>query len=175
MTFSPANIRDFMKMHYRHFNVATVVDAAQGWVDHLNSNGKMFVTLAGAMSTAELGVSLAEMIRETKEFLTVKGVTPEELERNIAADIGALPGRFETSPAVLGAMQSNALFGRPDNYQETLASIYTAQTPATLDAIARASIDADKFVWVVVGDASVVRAQLEPLGLPIEQREMEGE
>jgi len=121
------------------------------------------------------GESLAEMIRETKEFLTVKGVTPEELERNIASEVGALPGRFETSPAVLGAMQSNALFGRPDDYQEKLAGIYAKQTAASLDAAARAAINPDSFVWVVVGDAAKVRAQLEPLGLPIEQREMESE
>ena len=121
------------------------------------------------------GDSLAEMIRETKDFLTAKGVTKEELDRNIASEVGALPGRFETSPAVLGAMQSNALFGRPDDYQEKLADIYRAQTAASLDAAARAALDTDKFVWVVVGDATKVRAQLEPLGLPIEQREMESE
>jgi hypothetical protein len=70
-------------------------------------------------------------------------------------------------------MQGNALFGRPDDYQEKLADIYRAQTTTSLDAAARAAIDTDKFVWVVVGDASKVRAQLEPLGLPIEQREMD--
>ena len=135
----------------------------------------MIYAISGGVQADRTGDSLAEMLRETKEFLTIKGVTSEELERNIASDVGSLPGRFETSAAVLGAMQGNALFGRPDNYQETLASIYTAQTPETLDAIARASIDGDKFVWVVVGDAEKVRAQLEPLGLPIEQRELEGE
>jgi len=129
--------------------------------------------ISGGVQADRTGDSLAEMIRETKDFLTVKGVTPEELERNIAADVGALPGRFETSPAVLGAMQNNALFRRPDNYQETLASIYRAQTVTSLDAAARGAIKADTFVWVVVGDAAQVRAQLEPLGLPIEQREMD--
>ncbi len=131
--------------------------------------------ISGGVQADRTGDSLAEMLRETKEFLTVKGITTEELERYKANDIGALPGRFETSPAVLGAMQSNALFGRPDDYQEKLAGIYTSQTTAALDAAARAAIDTDKFVWVVVGDASKVRSQLEPLGLPIEQREMEGE
>ena len=131
--------------------------------------------ISGGVQADRTGDSVAEMIRETREFLTTKGITAEELERYKANDIGALPGRFETSPAVLGAMQSNALFGRPDDYQEKLADIYTAQTTQALDAAARAAIDADKFVWVVVGDASKVRAQLEPLGLPIEQREMEGE
>jgi predicted Zn-dependent peptidase len=130
--------------------------------------------ISGGVQADRTGDSLAEMIRETNEFLTVKGVTAEELKRNIASEIGALPGRFETSPAVLGAMQGNALFGRPDDYQEKLADIYKAQTTQTLDAAARSAIKGDAFVWVVVGDASKVRAQLEPLGLPIEQREMEG-
>jgi deoxyhypusine synthase len=85
-TFSPANIRDFMKLHYRHFNAATVVDAAQGWVDHLNSGGKMFVTLAGAMSTAELGVSLAQMIRAGKvHAITCTGANLEEDVYNLVA------------------------------------------------------------------------------------------
>jgi predicted Zn-dependent peptidase len=131
--------------------------------------------ISGGVQADRTGDSLAEMIRETTEFLTVKGVTPEELDRNIASEVGALPGRFETSPAVLGAMQGNALFGRPDDYQEKLAAVYRAQTVASLDAAARAALDPSQFVWVVVGDASKVRSQLEPLGLPIEQREMEGE
>lgn len=132
-------------------------------------------SISGGVQADRTGDSLAEMIRETNEFLTEKGVTTDELDRSIASEVGALPGRFETSPAVLGAMQSNALYGRPDDYQETLASIYRAQTTEALDAAARSSIDPDKFVWIVVGDASKVRAQLEPLGLPIEQRELDGE
>ncbi len=59
-------VKDFITRHYRHFNAAVVVDAAQAYVDHLEKRGKMFVTLAGAMSTAELGLSLAEMIRDGK-------------------------------------------------------------------------------------------------------------
>lgn len=131
--------------------------------------------VSGGVQADRTGESLAEMIRETKEFLTVKGVTDAELARSTSADIGALPGSFETSPAVLGALQTNALYGRPDDYQEKLAGIYRAQTAASLDAAARAAIAPEKFVWVVVGDAAKVRSQLEPLGLPIEQREAEGE
>ncbi len=59
-------VKKFIEHHYRHFNAAVVVDAAQAYIDHLKGGGKMFVTLAGAMSTAELGISLAEMIREGK-------------------------------------------------------------------------------------------------------------
>lgn len=47
-------ITDFVKHHYRHFNAAALVDAAEGYRRHLDGGGKMMITLAGAMSTAEL-------------------------------------------------------------------------------------------------------------------------
>ncbi len=59
-------ISKFIKHHYRHFNAAALVDAAEAYQRHLDKGGKMFVTIAGAMSTAELGLSLAEMIRQDK-------------------------------------------------------------------------------------------------------------
>ena len=59
-------VSKFMEKHYLHFNAAAMMDAAKGYVTHMNEGGKMMVTLAGAMSTAELGISLAEMIRNDK-------------------------------------------------------------------------------------------------------------
>lgn len=59
-------VRDFIDNHYHHFNAGALKRAVQGYEAHLASGGKMFVTLAGAMSTAELGRSLAEMIRQGK-------------------------------------------------------------------------------------------------------------
>jgi predicted Zn-dependent peptidase len=132
-------------------------------------------SISGGVQADRTGDSLAEMIKETREFLTVKGVTEEELTRNVAAEIGELPGSFETSPSVLGAMQTNALYGRPDNYYETLVERYAAQTRESLDAAARSALDVDDFVWVVVGDAAKVGPQLEALGLSVEVREMASE
>ena len=57
-------VSQFIEHHYRHFNAAALMDAAKGYVIHLEEGGKMMITLAGAMSTAELGLSLAEMIRK---------------------------------------------------------------------------------------------------------------
>ena len=71
-------------------------------------------------------------------------------------------------------MQSNALYGRPDDYYEIIADHYREQSTARLDAAARAANDTDRFVWVVVGDAAVVEPQLEQLGLPVERVEMAG-
>jgi hypothetical protein len=57
-------ISRFVDRHFLHFNAAALKDAAEGYSRHLASGGQMFLTVAGAMSTAELGVSLAEMIRQ---------------------------------------------------------------------------------------------------------------
>ena len=79
-------ISDFIKHHYRHFNAATLVDAAEGYNKHLAEGGKMFLTLAGAMSTAELGVSLAEMIRQDKiHGICCTGANVEEDVFNLVA------------------------------------------------------------------------------------------
>jgi predicted Zn-dependent peptidase len=115
------------------------------------------------------GDSIAALRKDIRDFLTTKGVTDEELERTIANRIKALPGQFETSDAVLSAMESNALLGRPDNYYELLADKYRAQTKTTLNASLRETVNPGSFVWVVVGDAAKVRPQLTKLGLPVEE------
>ena len=79
-------ISKFITHHYRHFNAAALVDAAKGYEKHLLEGGKMMVTLAGAMSTAELGVSLAEMIRQGKiDIISCTGANLEEDLMNLVA------------------------------------------------------------------------------------------
>jgi deoxyhypusine synthase len=76
----------FIKHHYRHFNSAALVDAAEGYAKHIDNGGKMMITLAGAMSTAELGLSLAEMIRQDKvHLITCTGANLEEDVFNLVA------------------------------------------------------------------------------------------
>src|SRR5664279_900036 len=76
----------FIQHHYRHFNAASLVDAAKGYVAHLDHGGKMMITLGGAMSTAELGLSLAEMIRQDKvQLITCTGANLEEDVFNLVA------------------------------------------------------------------------------------------
>ncbi len=60
------NLREFIDYHFRHFNAGVLRDAARAYEKHMESQGLMFVTLAGAMSTAELGISFAQLIRAGK-------------------------------------------------------------------------------------------------------------
>ncbi len=79
-------VSGFITHHYRHFNAAALIDAAKGYEQHLLDNGKMMITLAGAMSTAELGISLAEMIRQDKvQIISCTGANLEEDIMNLVA------------------------------------------------------------------------------------------
>ena len=79
-------VSTFIEHHYRHFNAAALIDAAKGYETHLAEGGKMMVTLAGAMSTAELGLSFAEMIRQDKvAIISCTGANLEEDIMNLVA------------------------------------------------------------------------------------------
>ena len=94
-------ISEFIDRHYRHFNAAVLKDAADAYIAHLDAGGKMMITLAGAMSTAELGVSLAEMIRQNKvHAITCTGANLEEDLFNLVArsQYERIPNYRELSP-----------------------------------------------------------------------------
>ena len=79
-------ISQFMEKHYLHFNAAAMMDAAKAYDTHMQSGGKMMVTVAGAMSTGELGISLAEMIRKDKvQIISCTGANLEEDLMNLVA------------------------------------------------------------------------------------------
>lgn len=82
----PGPVSCFIDRHFQHFNAAALKDAADGYGAHLNAGGRMVLTLAGAMSTAELGLSLAEMIRQGKVHAIVcTGANLEEDLFNLVA------------------------------------------------------------------------------------------
>lgn len=79
-------ISAFIEKHFLHFNAAALVDAAQGYKTHIQSGKKMMITLAGAMSTGELGLSLAEIIRQDKvHIISCTGANLEEDIMNLVA------------------------------------------------------------------------------------------
>ncbi len=114
------------------------------------------------------GASIAALREDVGGFVTTKPMTQGEFDLAINGAIRSLSGNFETSTAVLGAMQQNDLYARPDNYYSTITTRYQGLTLPQLNGVIKTAIDPSKIVWVVVGDAKVVRPQLDSIGLPVE-------
>jgi predicted Zn-dependent peptidase len=135
--------------------------------EQLNLHGVSYVVSAPVQAD-RTGDSLVELNKQITDFVTTKGVTEEELNRVVTNNVNQLPGEFETAGAVLGAMMNIDMLQRPDNYYETLAPEYRAQTTTSLDKAVRSALDPKGFTWIVVGDSAKIRPQLEKLGMPIE-------
>ena len=126
-------------------------------------------TIAAPVQADKTGDSIKALRLQIKDFLTTRGVTSEELERTINGNIRELPGSFETAGDVLGGVINIINLKRPDNYYNILAEKYRTVTASSVDATGRAAINPDKLIFVVVGDAKVVRPQLDGIGLPVEE------
>ncbi len=105
-------ITNFIEKHFLHFNAAALVDAAKGYVKHLDENKKMLVSLAGAMSTGELGISFAEMIRNDKvHIISCTGANLEEDIMNLVAHTHykRIPNYRDLTPEDEGALLEQGL------------------------------------------------------------------
>lgn len=132
-----------------------------------NRNGVAY-TLRAPVQADQTGPSLAEMRRELNEYVTTRPQTQAEFDRGVIGAIRSLPGQYETSFALLGAMAGNDLYGRPDDYQARLPQLYRSLTVDQTRAAVKASLVPAGTTWVVVGEAAKVKPQLDSLGLPIE-------
>lgn len=124
--------------------------------------------ISAGVQADRTGDAIVAAMGDVTSFVGDKPMTQEEFDRAITGAIRSLPGSFETSRAVMGAMVSNVLYKRPDDYYATIADKYRALTLPQLRSVIGQAIDPKKVVWVVVGDAKTVRPQLDKVGLPVE-------
>lgn len=95
------SIATFMEKNFKHFNARETLDAAKAWVDFTAKGNKMFLTMAGAMSTGEIGISLAELIRAGHVHgISCTGANLEEDIFNLVAhnDYKMIPNYRDLTP-----------------------------------------------------------------------------
>lgn len=72
-------LTQFVMKNYKNFNARALKDATLAYHRHIQSGGKMFWAVAGAMSSAQLGITLTPAIREGLiHGLSVTGANLEE-------------------------------------------------------------------------------------------------
>lgn len=130
--------------------------------------------LAGAaVQTAATDSSVTEFLRELRR---IRDETPpadevEKAERYVAL---SFPGQFETTRDLAERMLELVVYGLPPDFYDTFVRHVLEVTPAEVQAAARAALDPDASLIVVVGDAARVSPGLAKLGFgPLERRSVE--
>jgi predicted Zn-dependent peptidase len=117
------------------------------------------------VQTDKTGASLQELVKELNAYKGDKPPTQAELTRVVFDKVRSLPGQFETSSAVLSSLLSSDRFARQLNYPETLPEKYQALSVDDLEQAATEVVHPEKLTWVIIGDASVIQAEVEAAGV----------
>jgi len=164
------SVSEFIDRHFRHFNAAALKDAANAYSKHLDGGGIMLVTLAGAMSTAELGLSLAEMIRQGKAHgIVCTGANLEEDVFNLVAHdfYERLPHYRDLTPADEQALLDRHMNRVTDTCipeMEAMRRIENAILKEWTDADARGErLFPHEFFWRILGSKDLQSSfQIDP-------------
>jgi predicted Zn-dependent peptidase len=130
-----------------------------------NAIGQRPFLLYAPVQTDKTGPSVAEMLKEARAVIGDKPLTDQEISKIKVGDVRSMPGEYQTTSAVMGAMQSIALYDRPDDYVQTLKSRIEAQSDASVEAAAKQLIHPDQLTWVIVGDLKKIEAPVRALKL----------
>ncbi len=109
--------------------------------------------------------SIAELNREFDEYLGIRPATQDELNKSVRNNVNSLPGQFETASAVMGTLQNNDRFGRPDDYVTTLKGRYEAVNLEGVQGAAEQVMHTERLTWLIVGDREKIEADLTAMGL----------
>jgi predicted Zn-dependent peptidase len=130
-----------------------------------NAQGQRPFLLYAPVQTDKTAESAAELLRESKEVIGPKPLTHEEVEKVKLGDVRSMPGEYQTTGSVLGALTGIVVYDRPDDYVQTLKPRIEAQTDPQVQAAAVEIIKAESLTWVIVGDLKKIEKGVRALNL----------
>jgi zinc protease len=120
------------------------------------------------------GPAAKELMKEIRNFPDHPS-TPEELEAAKEASIRSLPGDFETTNAIAGAISNIFVDDYPLDHYAALPAKYEAITPADIARVAKQYLHPDQLIVLAAGDRSKIEAPLKDAGVgPVEVRDING-
>ena len=130
-----------------------------------NAIGQRPFMLYAPVQTDKTSESAAELLRESKEVIGPKPLTHLEIEKIKLGDVRSMPGEYQTTGSVLGAMTGIVVYDRPDDYVQTLKPRIEAQSDQAVQAAAKEIIKPDALTWVIVGDLKKIEKPVRDLNL----------
>ncbi|WIH04606.1 insulinase family protein [Xanthomonas translucens pv. graminis] len=131
----------------------------------IDAQGQRPFLFFAPVQTDKTAESVAEILKEAKAVVGDKPLTTEEIANIKNQRIRALPGSFETTGAVLGAVESIVQYGRPDDYVQTLKTRLEGIDQATAEAAIKEIVAPQAMTWVIVGDLKQIEAPVRALKL----------
>jgi zinc protease len=128
------------------------------------ARGQRLLLAYAPVQTDKTTESLAELRRELTEIVGARPASDQEVELVKTINTLSLPGRWESSAAVLGSVSELVRFGLPDDYWNSYADQVRGVTTAAVNAAAGRHLRPDELVFVVVGDRAVIEPGLMTLG-----------
>jgi len=130
-----------------------------------NALGQRPFMLYAPVQTDKTAESAAELLRESKDVIGAKPLTHDEIDKIKLGDVRSMPGEYQTTGSVLGAMTGIVVYDRPDDYVQTLKPRIEAQTDAAVMAAAKEIVKPDALTWVIVGDLKKIEKPVRDLKL----------
>ena len=127
--------------------------------------GQRPLMIYAPVQTDKAAESVAEALKEIRAVVGDKPLTHEEIEKIKVSRVRSLSGNYETTGAVLNAINAIVLYGRPDDYVQTLKQRLEAQTDESVQAAAKEIYHPDALTWVIVGDLSKIEKPVRALNL----------
>jgi len=131
----------------------------------MDAQGQRPMLFYAPVQTDKTAPSAEEMLKEARAVIADKPLTADEIAKIKDQRIRALPGSYETTSAVLGAMNGIVEYGRPDDYVQTLKPKLEAITPAEAEAAIKQIVQPAAMTWVIVGDLKQIEAPVRALNL----------
>jgi predicted Zn-dependent peptidase len=128
-----------------------------------NALGQRPYLLYAPVQTDKTADSMKEMLAEAQGLVGEKPLSDAEIAKVKQSDVRALPGQFESSQSVLGAVQSIVVYHRPDDYVQTLKAHIESQKDADVEAAAKEVVHPNGLTWVVVGDRKQIEKSIREL------------
>jgi zinc protease len=131
----------------------------------MDAQGQRPMLFYAPVQTDKTAPAVSEVLKEARAVVGDKPLSAGEVAKIKDQRIRALPGRYETTGAVLGALEGIVLYHRPDDYVQTLKQRLDGVTPAAAEEAIRQIVQPDAMTWVIVGDLKQIEAPVRALAL----------
>ncbi|WP_179478516.1 pitrilysin family protein [Rhodanobacter sp. K2T2] len=131
----------------------------------MDAQGQRPFLFYAPVQTDKTAESAAEVLKEARAVIADKPLTDAEVAKIKDQSIRSLPGSYETTGDVLGAMQGIVLYDRPDDYVQTMKSRLEGISPAAAETAIKEIVKPDAMTWVIVGDLKKIEAPVRALNL----------